>query len=285
MIDRYRYLVHNVDNLNLLESLPLSLSYEVSKQNAPIELVEKVHNGDIVSLKAWNEEKAILEEELRRKSHTIEMQSDDMGSTLKKLHEAERKHAEEIKLKEDEAQSQRQMINLLSRQREELQSEVNNRATTKEQVIKEVVVEKIVNVPDTKTAIQLEEQRRLNSGLAEDLRKTNSLNHKLMDEIEAAEKKQAEYESLGVSLKDKEKILKEISDLKDKYNSSKRQLNDLREVMTFLERAKKFIKEDMMVIPTLTLMPEFSDNLKSEFRHVLQIMDDWQTAVKSNFKL
>lgn len=45
----------NFEEQNLLEELPLSLSYEISKPSAPKELVDSVLNGDITTHKAYQE--------------------------------------------------------------------------------------------------------------------------------------------------------------------------------------------------------------------------------------
>ena len=60
LIDRYELIVHNMDNKELLESLPLSLTYEAGAKNADPELKEKVLSGEITSRKQmeeWKEEK------------------------------------------------------------------------------------------------------------------------------------------------------------------------------------------------------------------------------------
>jgi len=62
LIQRYTYVVQNLDNINLIESLPLSLSYEISKPSAPKELVDATLNGDIRTHKDYIEAQRLLRE-------------------------------------------------------------------------------------------------------------------------------------------------------------------------------------------------------------------------------
>ena len=64
LINRYNFIIKNFDNKNLLEELPLSLSYQVSKPEAPKELLPAVFNGDIRTHKEYKE----LEKKLKAES-------------------------------------------------------------------------------------------------------------------------------------------------------------------------------------------------------------------------
>lgn len=57
LINRSNYIVQNLHNKNLIESLPITLSYEITNPNCNEILREKVLNGDINSLKEFNIEK------------------------------------------------------------------------------------------------------------------------------------------------------------------------------------------------------------------------------------
>lgn len=65
LIERFELIVHNTDKQNLLEELPLSLSYEVAKKTADPELKQQVLDGEINSLKQWHKEKQRMEMELK----------------------------------------------------------------------------------------------------------------------------------------------------------------------------------------------------------------------------
>jgi hypothetical protein len=57
LISRYKLLIGNSDKQILIENLPLSLSYEISKESCPEELKEKVFSGEIKTLKEFKEER------------------------------------------------------------------------------------------------------------------------------------------------------------------------------------------------------------------------------------
>ena len=57
LIARYKLVLANCENRNLLENLPLSLSYEIAKDSCDQELREKVLKGEIKTLKEFNEAK------------------------------------------------------------------------------------------------------------------------------------------------------------------------------------------------------------------------------------
>ena len=63
LINRWNYIVTKWDNKNLIENLPISLSYEVSNPNCPEELSEKVLSGEITTLKEFKLKKNLLNDE------------------------------------------------------------------------------------------------------------------------------------------------------------------------------------------------------------------------------
>lgn len=55
LINRYELVVANCNEQSLIEELPLSLSYEISKPSADVKLKKQVLNGEITSLKEFKE--------------------------------------------------------------------------------------------------------------------------------------------------------------------------------------------------------------------------------------
>jgi hypothetical protein len=55
MINRYNLIVQQLDNKELIEELPLRLTYEIAKKNAPAELKQKVLDGEVKTLKDYKE--------------------------------------------------------------------------------------------------------------------------------------------------------------------------------------------------------------------------------------
>jgi hypothetical protein len=55
LIQRYNLIIQNLDIQNLIEDLPLALSYEISKPSTDPEIVKKVFVGNITSHKQYQE--------------------------------------------------------------------------------------------------------------------------------------------------------------------------------------------------------------------------------------
>lgn len=72
LISRYRLVLANCENKTLIENLPLSLSYEISKESCPEELKNKVLEGEIRTLKEFQEAKFNEEPEKIHKSIDVE---------------------------------------------------------------------------------------------------------------------------------------------------------------------------------------------------------------------
>lgn len=66
LIGRYKLVIANSENRIIVENLPLSLSYEIAKETCSNELREKVLNGEIKTLKEFNEakESSIVEDKI-----------------------------------------------------------------------------------------------------------------------------------------------------------------------------------------------------------------------------
>ncbi len=58
LINRHNYIVQNLHNKELIESLPLTLSYEITSPNCDEDLRRKVLDGKIKNLKEFKEEKS-----------------------------------------------------------------------------------------------------------------------------------------------------------------------------------------------------------------------------------
>lgn len=65
LISRYKLVLANCENKIVIENLPLSLSYEISKENCPEELREMVLSGEIKTLKDFNEAKKTEEKAIK----------------------------------------------------------------------------------------------------------------------------------------------------------------------------------------------------------------------------
>ena len=62
LINRSNYIVQNLHNINFIESLPISLSYELTNPMCLEELREKILSGEIKKIQDFFEKKKILDE-------------------------------------------------------------------------------------------------------------------------------------------------------------------------------------------------------------------------------
>ena len=62
LINRSNYIVQNLHNINFIESLPISLSYELTNPMCLEELREKILSGEIKKIQNFFEKKKILDE-------------------------------------------------------------------------------------------------------------------------------------------------------------------------------------------------------------------------------
>jgi len=85
LISRYKLLIGNSDKQNLIEKLPLSLSYEISKESCPLELKELVLTGKIKSLKEFKEEKLNLENNDKLENAEIIISEADLEKEISNL--------------------------------------------------------------------------------------------------------------------------------------------------------------------------------------------------------
>ena len=108
LIQRYNLIVHNVDNQDLIEQLPPSLSYEIAKPSAKEELVKKVLEGEITSRKEYKE----LEEKLKQeqgKNQIAEEMIESAKSTIENLKQ-EKEQIDQIKAEKERLEKQLKFV-------------------------------------------------------------------------------------------------------------------------------------------------------------------------------
>jgi|GEM_PF-2332755 len=107
LISRYKLVLANCENRALIENLPLSLSYEISKENCPLELKEKVLNGEIKTLQEFIEIKNLnkdIEEindfekyNLKNKIQSFELKYESFRKNIiDNIHKLEGKRQEQL---------------------------------------------------------------------------------------------------------------------------------------------------------------------------------------------
>jgi len=129
LISRYKLLIGNSDKQNLIEKLPLSLSYEISKESCPLELKELVLTGKIKSLKEFKEEKLNLENNDKLENAEIIISEADLEKEISNLELIYSNFAKNYKIK----------INKLDeKKKNELYKEIKNIEKKVEKIIKSI---------------------------------------------------------------------------------------------------------------------------------------------------
>lgn len=121
LINRYELVTKCNDQKEMLEDLPVSLTYEISKPSANKELTEMVLNEEIKTLKQYKELETKLEDEQKKRKMAEEM--------LKRIEE----EAKENKHKDEE--EKRKLNQLLQ------EAETRNPKVIEKEIIKEVLIE------------------------------------------------------------------------------------------------------------------------------------------------
>ena len=91
LIQRYELIVQNLHNKDLIEELPASLTYEISKPSANEELKQKVLAGEIKTLKEYREKLKQLEAELEQEKQRAKQANEEKEEAEQRAMLAERR--------------------------------------------------------------------------------------------------------------------------------------------------------------------------------------------------
>jgi hypothetical protein len=139
LIQRYNLIVHNMDNRNLIEDLPLSLSYEISKPSADPETVKKVFDGDITDHKQYQEalkakkEAEVKTKELEKALALEKTKQPVVPADYYQLKQSVAEFKKTIKEKENAIADKESLIAKLQKQKDSLekQAKLNEQAASK----------------------------------------------------------------------------------------------------------------------------------------------------------
>lgn len=101
LISRYRLLIGNSDKQELIEKLPLSLSYEIAKEKCPDELKDMVLKGEIKTLKEFREYKKDMDSAEKVEDAVIVVSAIEIEQELGKVDESYNTLLERYKTKAD----------------------------------------------------------------------------------------------------------------------------------------------------------------------------------------
>ena len=245
-INYYNLIVQDLNNQDLIESLPKELAYRIATPNKKEDvkkkvLEEKVLNGEVKSLKEY--------EELEKKFKKIEKQF------LKEKEEKEKMEADAL-TKEEET---KQAIQKNKELEKLLQLEKN-----KEPQIKIVEKEKIIHVKDEVEFKKLERQVSIKT---KELEALQGKFQSLTNEMENYKKDSLEYN----------KLKEEIMSMGEQKNILLQEMNDIRELVNIQSTIQAFINDHLAPIkynPSINYINE-NDVAKETLKEIVQVVDDW----------
>ncbi len=286
LIHRYNYLFNNIERKDFIEALPLSLSYEVTKPNAPKELVDKVLNGDITTHKEYIEQKKLFDE-LKSKNQTLQdnlfsVQSEkseyetkvkELESQLQKVNEVlevqMNKPPVEIEVIKYEAPAELlQQKQLIESQLKDLQNKEKQRLETINEQKKELKEIADENFTYQRQLMSMKSEReRLESKIQEMQNTVEELSmyKKSYYDIEEAQATLLQYETdlanMRIKIQDTNKFVEYTSNIKDFINSN--------------------------LVPMLTTLhlPEEDKMIKQDFQLICKTLEEWVFAIKQIYKL
>jgi len=247
LIGRYNLIVQNLDNKQLIEQLPLSVTYEIASPSADPELKEKVLSGEITSRKemeAWKEEK----KKILAEKEQIMRQRDEYAQA-------------KVKLEQQLAKKPNEVI----RETIKFDEEAVDRARAEER-----------EKAEKEYSIKLKEERkRIEEQLASEIRHHENNIANLENELailRPLKKREAE-------IIEKQKQIDEARE--EVYRAKMR--NNLFDAVT---KARRMFNDAIYPVVTVTMTPEIiGDTLKAELQQLMKMTEDFAFAMKQKFNL
>lgn len=251
LINRYSYVVNNIHNQNLLEELPLSLSYEISKPSAPPQLQAAVLSGDITTHKQYKE----LEKELKSRDSELKQIKDSYNQKMDKI-------ITELSEKDRQLTSKNMMIQTLQKQQEEVKLQIKEVPVDNPRL-----VEKLSEL-DKDLDLKKQEVRRLQ----------NKMNDLQKEAAKASE------------IENKERYVRELDERIDKakiaVKGHLKELEAIEKVYTFNKAVKQFIKEHMIDITLITNITQNNrKELQTDLGAAIEMIENWLVHVKQLYKV
>jgi chromosome segregation ATPase len=231
MIKRYNLILANSEKQDLIEDLPLSLSYEIAKNSADPELKQQVLDGDITSHKEFKK--------------------------LKK--EKEKLEEEKERLKENNQFLEEIRDGLIKERDQERQKKINVYKQIKELKEKEPeTIEKEV-IPDDYKKMK-EQNRKMKQQLQQ---KQNELDRLSNDIKELSKEKEIIEEKANLNEKEAEEykqLKNKIKNLKEQKNSIHRKFEAVGSVADFVTEIESFLQNKLAPVKYSRALIEASDD-------------------------
>ena len=102
-------------------------------------------------------------------------------------------------------------------------------------------------------------------------------------QLRQAEHELSKLEEVKAKKHEIEEVHRQIEELKKKRSEFQRDIEENKKIFDFIDKTKKFIKEEMLHIPTLTTHYNQSNTMKQEMKMITDLLDDFNFSLKQKF--
>lgn len=102
-------------------------------------------------------------------------------------------------------------------------------------------------------------------------------------QLRQAEHELSKLEEVKAKKHEIEEVHRQIEELKKKRSEFQRDIEENKKIFDFIDKTKKFIKEEMLHIPTLTTHYNQSNTMKQEMKMITDLLNDFNFSLKHKF--
>lgn len=102
-------------------------------------------------------------------------------------------------------------------------------------------------------------------------------------QLRQAEHELSKLEEVKAKKHEIEEVHRQIEELKKKRSEFQRDIEENKKIFDFIDKTKKFIKEEMLHIPTLTTHYNQSATMKQEMKMITDLLDNFNFSLKQKF--
>lgn len=121
---------------------------------------------------------------------------------------------------------------------------------------------------------------------AKTLEKKNDEILGLRRDLKKAEIELKDLQEVKAQKEELKTIKNNIEKLKERESKAIQEYKEMGKIFSWIDRAKKYIGDEMLQIPTLMYLPESpSKVVKDEVKHIIAVISDWSYAMRQKFQI
>jgi len=121
---------------------------------------------------------------------------------------------------------------------------------------------------------------------AKSLEEKNDEILKLRRDLKKAETELEDLQEVKAQKDELKTLQNSIEKLKERESKAIQEYKEMGKIFSWIDRAKKYIGDEMLQIPTLMYLPESpSQIVKEEVKHILRVVSDWSYAMRQKFQI